>query len=96
MLISSSAIIGKRCTIGGATTVLGHLNIVDDVHISAMSLVVSSINDPGEYASATPLDDVKQWRKNHVRMRQLDAMARRLHKVESRLDKADDEGSSNS
>ncbi len=83
--IAGSAKIGKRCTIGGATTVLGHLEIVDDVHVNAMSLVVSSIVKPGSYSSSTPLDETAKWRKNFVRFRGLDDMARRLKAIEKKV-----------
>ena len=80
--IAGSAKIGKRCTIGGATTVLGHLEIVDDVHINAMSLVVSSINQSGSYSSSTPLDRTARWRRNSIRFRDLDNMAKRINALE--------------
>ena len=83
--IAGSARIGKRCTIGGATTILGHLEIADDVHINGMSLVTSSIKKPGAYASSTPLDDVKVWRKNFIRLRQLDAFVKRVQGLEKSL-----------
>ena len=83
--IAGSAKIGKRCTIGGATTVLGHLEIVDDVHINAMSLVISSINQSGSYSSSTPLDHVTGWRRNFIRFRDLDNMAKRINALEKRL-----------
>ncbi|MEM7207120.1 MAG: UDP-3-O-(3-hydroxymyristoyl)glucosamine N-acyltransferase [Pseudomonadota bacterium] len=83
--IAGSAKIGRRCTIGGAATILGHLEITDDVHIKAMSLVVSSISNPGSYASSTPLDESKTWRKNFARMRQLDKLAKRLAALERKF-----------
>ncbi len=82
--IAGSAKIGQRCTIGGASTVLGHLEIVDDVHINAMSLVASSIKQPGCYSSSTPHDEANQWRKNFARFRHLDKMAKRLKAVEKK------------
>jgi UDP-3-O-[3-hydroxymyristoyl] glucosamine N-acyltransferase len=42
-----------------------------------MSLVTSSIREPGEYSSGTPLMDNRSWRKNAARFKQLDAIARR-------------------
>lgn len=83
--IAGSAKIGKRCTIGGATTILGHLEIVDDVHINAMSLVSSSIKSAGRYTSATPVDEVRVWRKNFARFRKLDYIARQVKRLEQYL-----------
>lgn len=83
--IAGSARIGARCTIGGSAGVLGHLEIVDDVHITAMSLVTRSIDKPGVYSSGTPLQENRDWHRNYVRYRQLDDMARRLKALEKQL-----------
>ncbi|HEY1076766.1 MAG TPA: UDP-3-O-(3-hydroxymyristoyl)glucosamine N-acyltransferase, partial [Fontimonas sp.] len=61
---AGSARIGRYCLIGGAAGVLGHLEICDRVVVTAMSLVTSSITEPGEYSSGTPLTDNRTWRKN--------------------------------
>lgn len=75
---AGSAKIGRYCLIGGAAGVLGHLEICDKVTVTAMSLVTSSIREPGEYSSGTPLTDNRSWRKNAARFKQLDALARRI------------------
>ena len=75
---AGSAKIGRYCLIGGAAGVLGHLEICDKVTITAMSLVTSSIREPGEYSSGTPLTDNRSWRKNAARFKQLDSLARRI------------------
>ncbi len=77
--VAGSARIGRYCLIGGAAGVLGHLEICDKVTITAMSLVTSSIREPGEYSSGTPLTDSRTWRKNATRFKQLDALARRIN-----------------
>jgi UDP-3-O-[3-hydroxymyristoyl] glucosamine N-acyltransferase len=84
--IGGSATIGKRCTIGGAASVAGHLEIADDVHLTATSAVPKSISEPGLYSSGMPIQDNRSWRRNVVRMRQLDEMAKRLKDLEKRLD----------
>ena len=78
---AGSAKIGRYCLIGGGAGVLGHLEICDKVTITSMSLVTSSIREPGEYSSGTPLDSNRNWRKNAARFKQLDAMARRMNAV---------------
>ncbi|MBW8807869.1 MAG: UDP-3-O-(3-hydroxymyristoyl)glucosamine N-acyltransferase, partial [Lysobacter sp.] len=69
---AGSARIGRYCLIGGGAGVLGHLEVCDKVTITAMSLVTSSIREPGEYSSGTPLMDNRSWRKNAARFKQLD------------------------
>ncbi|MBA2238985.1 MAG: UDP-3-O-(3-hydroxymyristoyl)glucosamine N-acyltransferase [Lysobacter sp.] len=76
--VAGSARIGRYCLIGGAAGILGHLEICDRVVITAMSLVSSTIREPGEYSSGTGLMDNRSWRKNAARFRQLDALARRV------------------
>ncbi len=84
--IAGSAKIGSGCTIGGGAGILGHLEIVDDVHITAMSLVTRSITKPGIYSSGTPLQENRAWRRNFARFRQLDEMARGIKQLEKKLD----------
>lgn len=76
--VAGSARIGRYCLIGGGAGVVGHIEICDRVTVTAMSLVTSSIREPGEYSSGTPLMDNRSWRRNAARFRQLDALARRL------------------
>jgi UDP-3-O-[3-hydroxymyristoyl] glucosamine N-acyltransferase len=88
--IAGSAVIGARCTIGGAAGIIGHLEICDDVHITAMSLVTQSIRRPGRYSSGAPLEDNRSWRRNSVRYKQLDELARRVSRLEKgQLNKKD-------
>ncbi|MBK8163112.1 MAG: UDP-3-O-(3-hydroxymyristoyl)glucosamine N-acyltransferase [Gammaproteobacteria bacterium] len=80
--IAGSARIGRRCAIGGGAGILGHLEIADDVQITARTLVTHSITESGSYSSGAPLEATAAWRKNHARMKQLDEMAKRLHELE--------------
>lgn len=84
--ISGSAKIGRRCTIGGGTGINGHIEIGDDIHFTGMSRVMNSISQPGVYSSGSPLEPNLSWRKNSARMRQLDDMARRLRKLEKKIE----------
>jgi len=80
--ISGSTKIGKRCTLAGMVGVAGHLDIADDTHITAMSLVSKSITKPGAYSSGTSLEPHQQWKRNVVRFRQLDDLAKRVTLLE--------------
>lgn len=83
--VAGSATIGRNCLIGGSAGVLGHLEITDGVTITAMTLVTHSIRKPGVYSSGAPLEENRAWRRNAARMRQLDAMARRVATLEKQL-----------
>ncbi len=87
--IAGSAVIGKHCALGGGAGILGHLEIVDGVTVTAMSLVTNSIKQPGVYSAGTPLEPKAQWQKNYVRFKQLDDMARRIRALEKRLPTAE-------
>lgn len=80
--IAGSTNIGRYCTIGGAVGIIGHLTIADKVMVSAMSLVSQSIAKSGLYSSGTGLLESKEWKRNIVRFRQLDDMAKRLRELE--------------
>ncbi len=80
--IGGSARIGRRCTIGGAASLAGHLEIADDVHLTATSAVPKSIEEPGTYSSGMPVMENRAWRKMIIRMRQLEGIARRLKRLE--------------
>jgi UDP-3-O-[3-hydroxymyristoyl] glucosamine N-acyltransferase len=78
--VAGSTRIGRWCLVGGAAGIIGHLEITDKVTIGAMSLVTHSLGEPGEYASGTPLQPKREWRKNAARFGQLDRLARILLK----------------
>lgn len=89
--IAGSTVIGKRCTIGGQAGIAGHIEITDDVHIMGCSLVSSSIMKPGVYSSSIKAEPVEKWRRNVVRLYHLDEMARRLGKLEAKLQQHSEE-----
>ena len=83
--IGGSARIGRRCTIAGAVSIAGHLEITDDVYLTATSAVPGSIREAGVYSSGMPIQENRAWRRNVVRLRQLDDMARRLRAIERKI-----------
>lgn len=82
--IAGSTKIGRGCLLGGGVGVAGHLEIADRVQITGMSLITNSIHSAGVYSSGTGAMPNAQWRKNAVRFKQLDEMARRLSRLEKR------------
>ncbi|HUH37570.1 MAG TPA: UDP-3-O-(3-hydroxymyristoyl)glucosamine N-acyltransferase [Spongiibacteraceae bacterium] len=84
--IAGSAVIGKRCTIAGGAGIVGHVEIADGVHVTGMTMITGSIAERGSWSSGTTMDTTRNWRRNAVRFAQLDKMARRLARLEARLD----------
>jgi len=80
--IAGSTKIGKHCRIAGMVGIVGHLEIADNVTVTAKSMVSGSIKKAGVYSAGTPLEPNQQWRKNTIRFKQLDDMAKRLIKLE--------------
>jgi UDP-3-O-[3-hydroxymyristoyl] glucosamine N-acyltransferase len=82
--VAGSARIGRHCTVGGGAIVLGHLELVDHVHISAATVVTRSILKPGQYSGVFPFDDNASWEKNAATLRQLHALRDRLRALEKK------------
>ena len=83
--IAGSTKIGKHCRIAGMVGIVGHLEIADNVTVTAKSLVTHSIKKAGVYSAGTPLEPSAKWRKNTIRFKQLDDMAKRLNALEKQL-----------
>ena len=84
--VAGSTTIGRHCVFGGAAGITGHIQITDGVQLTGMTMVTGSIGEPGVYSSGTSADTNRQWRKNAVRFRQLDAMAKKLRELEKKLE----------
>ena len=83
--IAGSTTIGKNCVIGGASGIAGHLTVTDNVHITAMTMVIKSLKEPGVYSSGTGVQPNAKWRKSIARLRQLDKMAARIKALEKTI-----------
>jgi UDP-3-O-[3-hydroxymyristoyl] glucosamine N-acyltransferase len=82
--VAGSARIGRRCTFGGGAIVLGHLEICDDVHVTAATVISRSIAKPGQYSGMFPFDDNAAWEKNAATLRQLHALRDRIRVLEKK------------
>lgn len=91
--MAGSTVVGEDCTFAGQVGVSGHLKICDNAHLAGQARVTGTIDEPGNYSSGTRLEATRQWRKNAVRFGQLDAMHRRLVKLEAKLDALNKAGS---
>lgn len=87
--IVGSARIGARCVLAGGVGVGGDgpIHIVDDVVVTGMTHVSRSIDTPGRYASGTLALPATRWKRNALRLTQLDQWIRRLLALEQRFDR---------
>ena len=83
--VAGSAKIGKYCTFGGAAMVLGHLTIVDKVHVGSGSMVSRSILEPGQYTGFYPLAKNSEWEKSAVIVRNLSTMRDKIRALEKTI-----------
>jgi UDP-3-O-[3-hydroxymyristoyl] glucosamine N-acyltransferase len=80
--VSGSAVIGKRCMIGGAVGIVGHLTICDDVMVTGYTMISSSITEPGVYSSGIPAEAAADWRRIVGRLKRIDSLANRVRALE--------------
>jgi UDP-3-O-[3-hydroxymyristoyl] glucosamine N-acyltransferase len=83
--IAGSTRIGRRCTIGGAGMISGHLELGDDVHISGGTLVARSLSRPGQYTGVFPLDEHAEWLHNAAQLRRLARLVERVAELEKKI-----------
>ncbi|MGB3288150.1 MAG: UDP-3-O-(3-hydroxymyristoyl)glucosamine N-acyltransferase [Burkholderiaceae bacterium] len=80
--VAGSTIIGRRCTIGGAAMLSGHLVLGDDVHVSGGTAITSSVVQPGRYTGVYPFAEHVAWQRNAAVLSQLAQLRRRLKSIE--------------
>lgn len=83
--IAGSAKIGKYCSIGGAAMIHGHITIVDKVHVSAGTLALRSILEPGQYTGFYPITKHGDWEKSAALVRNLSTMREKIRALEKSL-----------
>ena len=69
--VAGSSSIGKNCTLAGCCAVIDNIDVTDEVHITAMSLITKSIKEKGVFSSGTPFMKNKDWKKNAVSFKKL-------------------------
>ena len=87
--LAGSTTVGKRVQVGGKAGFSGHLEVGDDIVISADTNVTKSIDRPGVYTAMIPLQPHADWVKNFSHLRRLDAMAERVRELEEKLAEQD-------
>jgi UDP-3-O-[3-hydroxymyristoyl] glucosamine N-acyltransferase len=83
--IAGSTRIGRHCRIGGAAMIQGHIEICDDVTISAATAIMKSIRRPGTYTSIYPFQEHREWIRNAAHLRHMDGLVEKIRALEKRL-----------
>ncbi len=80
--IAGSCHIGKYVILGGGCGVNGHISICDNVQVTGYTMIVQDITEPGVYSSGQPAMKNRDWRKNTVRLKQIDSLYDRVKALE--------------
>lgn len=83
--MAGSSKLGKRVMVGGQAGIMGHIEVADDVVVSARSFISKTVSEKGVYTSAIPSQSHNEWMRNAVHLRHLDEMADRLRALEKKL-----------
>ncbi len=89
VMIAGSSRVGRRCMVGGVSGIADHVEIADDVILLGMTAVTGDIREAGVYGSPIPAQPVRQWRRNTVRITQLDDLFQRVKALEQNQDQSD-------
>lgn len=84
--IAGSTKIGEYCLIGGGVGIRDNIEIADNVVITGRTFVSSSIKQAGSYSSSVLVDTTANWKKNVMRFKHLDEMAKRIKALEKKLE----------
>jgi len=84
--IVGSTRIGRHCVLAGGVGVGGDapIEICDRVVVSGMTHVSTSIREPGVYSGGVLHSSNRQWKRNALRFQHLDALFRRVARLERR------------
>jgi UDP-3-O-[3-hydroxymyristoyl] glucosamine N-acyltransferase len=82
--IAGGTVIGKGCTFAGRVSVIGHLTICDNAHLTVGSTLTKSIDKPGVYSSGDAAQPSRDWKRQIARMRKLDDMMHRIKALEKK------------
>ena len=74
--VAGSTVIGKNCTLAGCTAVVDNIELTDEVHVTASSLITKSIKESGVYSSGTPFMKNADWKKNAVLFKKLNKLTK--------------------
>ena len=81
--IAGSARIGRNCALGGASMIYGHITLADNISVSAGTLIMKSLEQPGTYTGVYPFSSHQRWLRNAAHLRQLDDLVKRVRELES-------------
>ena len=89
--IAGSARLGDFVVLAGQAGVAGHIELGDGAQVAAKSAALSSV-EPRTAVAGIPAVEMRRWRRQTVLLSRLEAMGRRLRRLEKALGIASREG----
>jgi UDP-3-O-[3-hydroxymyristoyl] glucosamine N-acyltransferase len=84
--MAGSTKVGKHCTFGGASMINGHIEIGDNVHITASTMVPRSISEPGKYTGYYPMAPNSEFERGAAIVRNLASYRDRIRALEKAVE----------
>lgn len=84
--IAGSTKVGRRCTVGGAGMIVGHIDLADDVHVSAGTMITKSLRKPGQYTGVFPFGAHEEWLHSAAQIKRLAKLAERVSELDKKLE----------
>ncbi|MGZ5201574.1 MAG: UDP-3-O-(3-hydroxymyristoyl)glucosamine N-acyltransferase [Telluria sp.] len=84
--MAGSTKVGKHCTFGGASMINGHIEIGDNVHITASTMVPRSISEPGRYTGYYPMSSNTEFERGAAIVRNLASYRDRIRALEKAVE----------
>ena len=84
--IVGSTVVGRNCILAGGVGIGGGapIELCDGVVVSAKATITQSIDTPGIYSGVAPYMEHKKWMRNSVRYKELDALFKRVRRLEEK------------
>ena len=84
--IVGSTVVGRNCILAGGVGIGGGapIELCDGVVVSAKATITQSIYTPGIYSGVAPYMEHKKWMRNSVRYKELDALFKRVRRLEEK------------
>ena len=82
--VAGSAKVGENCMVGGQVGIAGHIAVGNNVQIGAQSGIPRSVPD-GQMLMGYPAVDARQFARQAVNVKNLDALYRRVAQLEKQL-----------